>query len=66
MTDARVEATARLHFGFQNLSLAHQRLYGGVGVTLDRPAFVVTAERADGIAVRDESAGLDGRDDAGT
>ncbi|SNZ18052.1 beta-ribofuranosylaminobenzene 5'-phosphate synthase [Natronoarchaeum philippinense] len=59
MTDARVEATARLHFGFQNLSLAHQRLYGGIGVALDRPAFVVTAERAEEVSVRDDADGPD-------
>jgi beta-ribofuranosylaminobenzene 5'-phosphate synthase len=59
MTDARVETSARLHFGFQNLSLAHQRLYGGVGVSIDAPAFVVTARRADGVEVVDDSSGPD-------
>jgi beta-ribofuranosylaminobenzene 5'-phosphate synthase len=43
---ATVETGARLHFGFQNLSLAHERLYGGVGVALATPRVVVTAERA--------------------
>ncbi|WP_254545321.1 beta-ribofuranosylaminobenzene 5'-phosphate synthase family protein [Halomarina pelagica] len=42
----RVETGARLHFGFQNLSLAHERLYGGVGVALDEPRAVVEAEPA--------------------
>jgi len=32
-----VESGARLHFGFANLSLAHERLYGAVGVALDAP-----------------------------
>ncbi|MFB6297068.1 MAG: beta-ribofuranosylaminobenzene 5'-phosphate synthase family protein [Salinirussus sp.] len=43
---ARVETAARLHFGFQNLALAHDRLYGGVGVALASPAVVVKADRA--------------------
>jgi beta-ribofuranosylaminobenzene 5'-phosphate synthase len=46
---ARVAAGARLHFGFQNLSLAHERLYGSLGVALDSPCVVVTAESADGV-----------------
>ncbi|MFT4881307.1 MAG: beta-ribofuranosylaminobenzene 5'-phosphate synthase [Salinirussus sp.] len=40
---ATVETGARLHFGFQNLALAHERLYGGVGVALDEPRAVVSA-----------------------
>ncbi|MFC7165432.1 beta-ribofuranosylaminobenzene 5'-phosphate synthase family protein [Halospeciosus flavus] len=43
----RVESTARLHFGFGNLSLAHDRLYGSLGVTLDEPRVVVEADPAD-------------------
>jgi beta-ribofuranosylaminobenzene 5'-phosphate synthase len=39
----RVSAGARLHFGFQNLSLAHDRLYGGVGVGLAEPRVAVRA-----------------------
>ncbi|MFC7046662.1 beta-ribofuranosylaminobenzene 5'-phosphate synthase family protein [Halobacteriaceae archaeon GCM10025711] len=42
----RAEAGARLHFGFANLSLAHERLYGSLGVTLDRPRVVVEADPA--------------------
>ena len=42
-----VTTAARLHFGFQNLSLAHARLYGGVGLALDEPQLVVEAKRAD-------------------
>jgi beta-ribofuranosylaminobenzene 5'-phosphate synthase len=48
----RVSAGARLHFGFQNLSLAHDRLYGGVGVGLAEPRVAVRAERADDVSVR--------------
>jgi len=47
MPRARVRAGARVHFGFTNLSLAHERLYGGVGLALSAPAAVVTAEPAD-------------------
>jgi len=43
---ARVVTGARLHFGFQNLSLAHGRLYGGVGAMLDQPCVDLTAEPA--------------------
>ena len=42
----RVEIGSRLHFGFQNLSLAHERLYGGVGVAIESPAVVLEAEPA--------------------
>ncbi|MDT3434885.1 beta-ribofuranosylaminobenzene 5'-phosphate synthase family protein [Haloarcula sp. 1CSR25-25] len=41
-----VTTAARLHFGFQNLSLAHERLYGGVGLALDEPRLTVEATRA--------------------
>jgi len=51
---ATVETAARLHFGFQNLSLAHERLYGGIGVALAEPRLVVEAERADGVHCGDE------------
>jgi beta-ribofuranosylaminobenzene 5'-phosphate synthase len=44
---ARVEAGARLHVGFCNLSLAHERLYGGVGVALDEPRVLLEAEPSD-------------------
>jgi beta-ribofuranosylaminobenzene 5'-phosphate synthase len=44
---ATVDVGSRLHFGFQNLSLAHDRLYGGVGVGLSEPKLVVEATRAD-------------------
>ncbi|MFB6097458.1 MAG: beta-ribofuranosylaminobenzene 5'-phosphate synthase family protein [Haloferacaceae archaeon] len=44
---SRVVAGARLHFGFTNLSLVHERLYGALGVALEEPRIVVRAERAD-------------------
>jgi beta-ribofuranosylaminobenzene 5'-phosphate synthase len=43
----RVSAGGRLHFGFTNLSLANDRLYGSLGVALDEPRVTVTAEPAD-------------------
>ena len=49
----RVEAGGRLHFGFQNLSLAHERLYGGVGVTLTEPRVELTAEPAESVVCSD-------------
>ena len=51
-----VETGARLHFGFQNLSLAHERLYGGVGVALDEPRIVVDVERATDVLCDDDEA----------
>lgn len=45
----RVRTGARLHLGFQNLSLARERLYGGLGVALAAPETVVTAEPATGV-----------------
>ena len=48
----RASAGARLHFGFCNLSLSHERLYGALGVGLAEPRVVVDAERAaDGVTV---------------
>ncbi|WP_418280703.1 beta-ribofuranosylaminobenzene 5'-phosphate synthase family protein [Halorubrum sp. DTA98] len=43
----RVSAGARLHFGFTNLSLSHERLYGAFGVALAAPRTVVEAEPND-------------------
>lgn len=50
---ARVEAGARLHIGFGNLSLAHERLYGGVGVALEEPRVVIEAEQAESVVCND-------------
>ncbi|WP_410766975.1 beta-ribofuranosylaminobenzene 5'-phosphate synthase family protein [Haloferax sp. DFSO60] len=52
----RVSVGARLHFGFLNLSLARDRLYGGLGVALDEPRVVVTAEPADEVRCRHPAA----------
>jgi len=49
MTRTSVTANARLHFGFCNLSLARERLYGSLGVGLDRPQIRVTATPDDGV-----------------
>ncbi len=51
-----VETGARLHFGFQNLALAHDRLYGGVGVALAEPRIVVEADRASSVQCPDPDA----------
>jgi len=52
-TMAYVETTGRLHFGFGNLSLAHDRLYGALGVALDRPTLAVEATAADAVRCDD-------------
>ncbi|WP_418285879.1 beta-ribofuranosylaminobenzene 5'-phosphate synthase family protein [Halorubrum sp. DTA46] len=48
---ARVSAGARLHFGFCNLSLSHERLYGALGLGLAEPRVVVDAEPAASVRV---------------
>lgn len=53
---AHVETAGRLHFGFGNLSLAHDRLYGALGVALDQPTLSVEATAADGIHCADDAA----------
>ncbi len=53
MTTVTVSAGARLHVGFQNLSLARQRLYGGIGVGLAEPRVTVTAGPANAIEASD-------------
>jgi len=45
----RVSAGGRLHFGFCNLSLEHERLYGSLGVSLAEPRTVVVADRAESV-----------------
>ena len=49
MSRVRVTTGARIHVGFLNLSLSHDRLYGGIGLGLDEPRTVVTATPADGV-----------------
>ena len=46
MPRVTVSAGARVHAGFSNLSLARERLYGGVGFALAEPRVTVTAEPA--------------------
>ncbi|WP_121744462.1 beta-ribofuranosylaminobenzene 5'-phosphate synthase family protein [Natronorubrum halophilum] len=53
MAIATVSAGARLHVGFQNLSLARRRLYGGIGVGLEEPRVTVTAEPESGVECDD-------------
>jgi beta-ribofuranosylaminobenzene 5'-phosphate synthase len=58
---ARASAGARLHFGFCNLSLSHERLYGALGLGLAEPRVVVDAEPAEAVTVDgDEFAANDG------
>jgi len=52
----RVETGCRLHFGFCNLSLGRERLYGSLGVALDQPRVAVEAERADAVVCRHDRA----------
>ena len=47
----RVSAGARLHFGFCNLSLSHERLYGALGLALAEPVVSVTATPAETVTV---------------
>jgi beta-ribofuranosylaminobenzene 5'-phosphate synthase len=42
----RVTTGGRLHFGFGNLSLAHERLYGACGVAVAAPRLRLTVEPA--------------------
>lgn len=49
----RVSTGGRLHVGFLNLSLARERLYGGVGLGLAEPRVTLTAERATSVQCRD-------------
>ncbi len=50
----RVSVGGRLHFGFGNLSLANERLYGSLGVALEAPRLSVTVERADSVTAPSE------------
>jgi beta-ribofuranosylaminobenzene 5'-phosphate synthase len=53
----RVRTGARIHVGFLNLSLARDRIYGGLGFAVDGPGLSVSAERADRVACDDPDAG---------
>jgi len=52
---ARASVGARLHFGFCNLSLSHERLYGALGVGLTEPRVVVDAEPDSAVGVTVEA-----------
>jgi beta-ribofuranosylaminobenzene 5'-phosphate synthase len=51
----RVTVGGRIHVGFQNLSLAHERLYGGVGLALAEPRLDLRAERAEVVDCDDDA-----------
>jgi beta-ribofuranosylaminobenzene 5'-phosphate synthase len=51
-----VETGARLHFGFGNLSLAQERLYGAAGVTLADPTLRLTVEPSQSVESSHETA----------
>lgn len=53
MPRARATTGARLHFGFGNLSLARERLYGGLGVALREPRIAVAAAPAPEVTADD-------------
>lgn len=53
----QVSAGARLHFGFGNLSLSHERLYGALGAALAEPRTTVAAERTDDVSVEIDADG---------
>ncbi|MFA9516665.1 beta-ribofuranosylaminobenzene 5'-phosphate synthase family protein [Halopenitus sp. H-Gu1] len=55
MARVRVVTGARLHFGFENLSLSHERLYGALGVAIDEPTVEIVAEPAEAIDVTIEA-----------
>ena len=54
MTMAFASAGARLHFGFCNLSLSHERLYGAVGLALAEPRVEIGVTRAESLSVEVE------------
>lgn len=53
---ATVDTGCRIHIGFQNLSLAHERLYGGIGIVLSTPSTVIRATQAETVDAPDEPA----------
>ncbi|SMO45950.1 beta-ribofuranosylaminobenzene 5'-phosphate synthase family protein [Halorubrum cibi] len=55
---ALASAGARLHFGFCNLSLSHERLYGALGLALAEPRVTVEAVPAESVTVTVEEGAL--------
>ena len=53
MPSATVTTGGRLHVGFQNLSLARRRIYGGIGVGLEEPRVSLVAEPATAVESAD-------------
>jgi beta-ribofuranosylaminobenzene 5'-phosphate synthase len=51
-----VTTGARIHLGFQNLALAHERLYGGVGLTLSEPELEVSVRPAEEVICQSDVA----------
>src|SRR6059036_3256111 len=51
-----VRANARLHFGFLDLSEERKRRFGGMGVSISRPRFVLKMETARRLEVTGEQA----------
>jgi len=49
----RVRTGARVHFGFGNLSLAHRRLYGGIGAGLAEPGVSLEVAPAEDVDAPD-------------
>ncbi len=47
-----VTTGGRIHFGFDNLSLSHERLYGALGVALEQPRTTLEATATDVIRVK--------------
>ncbi|WP_276258670.1 beta-ribofuranosylaminobenzene 5'-phosphate synthase family protein [Haloglomus litoreum] len=56
---ATVSTGARLHVGFANLSLAHERLYGGVGLALAEPRVRLSATPAETVTCHAADAAVD-------
>ncbi|WP_143420886.1 beta-ribofuranosylaminobenzene 5'-phosphate synthase family protein, partial [Halorubrum halodurans] len=55
---ALASAGARLHFGFCNLSLSHERLYGALGLALAEPRVTVEAVPAESVTAAVEADAL--------
>ncbi|MCJ2085727.1 GHMP kinase [Methylobacterium sp. E-005] len=52
----RVEASARLHFGFLDLHGGLGRRFGSIGLAIDEPSLILTARRATHLAVAGQEA----------
>ena len=52
----RIEAFARLHFGFLDLHGGLGRRFGSIGLAIDAPSLTLTAQRSDRLSVEGEEA----------